>query len=212
MPNYCDFTIRVKGYKRNVDEFIKIIQYGYLDKDDKPFGPHMFRIFDSNVYNEEVYGIQKTAYISGYCAWSVYCCMMPGALSYYNENFENGYEYGTNLINESKRLNLFIEVCSEELGMEFGEYYRIDNGILCNSEEYEAFSIYPHWFDGDLDDCNVYIEDINKRYSLNIPLLTQEELDKCDEDTCIANCNPATDKFNNSRCDELCLNIMCELV
>lgn len=213
MSNYCYYSMRVKGYKRNVDEFIKIIKYGYYnDKTNKAFGPHMFRVFDAEICDEQIIGIEKTVSISGYCAWSVNCCMMDGSFSYYDENFKNGYKYGTNLIKESKRLNLFIEVCSEELGMGFGEYIRIDSGILCSNECYEAYNIYANEYES-VDDMNGYIEYINKEYNTYYPLISEKEFNRLleDPDEPYAYINKAFDLYDSSNDDVMCLNIMCEL-
>lgn len=115
MPNYCNYSIKVSGYKDNVDEFIRIINYEYEEK-----GPYFARVFECDVTSEVLVGVHKEVIIEGYLAWSVYCCMMPGALSYYEDN----PEILTNLIEQSKRLNLHIDVwekkqmvCSSKKGI-----------------------------------------------------------------------------------------------
>lgn len=158
MPNYCSYTMAVRGRKCNVDEFISILQYNHPKY-------AMFRVFEAEVYDTNVYGMVKKVYIYGYCAWSVDCCMMPGFASYYSgwyeayQNALNGKldrsypniltsKLGTNLINESSRLHLEIEVYSTEPGIGFCEYYRISNGIVLADKEgeYQEYCIAPEYY------------------------------------------------------------------
>ena len=69
MPNCCDYTLEVQGNFRNVDAFVQIMNNNY----DKL---HMYRIFEAIPDNQEDYGFQRKVCISGYCAWSVMCCML----------------------------------------------------------------------------------------------------------------------------------------
>ena len=98
-------------------------------------GPrHMFRVFE--VYANRRLDEANASYISGYCAWSVYSCMFGTSHTYYDdfitEKYGNKYIgfMGTTLPDESRRLNLKIEVYSEEPGCGFMEHYLIDNGEI----------------------------------------------------------------------------------
>lgn len=97
---------------------------------------HMFRIFDS--YTPEDFpqvdeNMVASQAIDGYCAWSVYCCMLPGQGSYYEDLGQLLY-YGTNLVELSKELSLRIEVYGEEPNMSFEEHYVIEYGKLVVDE------------------------------------------------------------------------------
>lgn len=109
-------------------------------------GPrHMFRVFEA--YVDRDLDEANASYITGYCAWSVYSCMFKGDYTYYDrfikENYNNKYIgfKGTTLPDESKNLNLKIEVYSEESGCAFMEHFLIDNGEIliedCVDIEYE---------------------------------------------------------------------------
>ena len=134
MPNYCYYSMCVKGKKENVEEFIKVMQADY-DYGTKKFSydRHLFRVFEANCsefYKEEndVYKV----FINGECAWSVMSCMFEDNFSYYKrfkEDYPNDFR-GTTLTIESERLNLDIEVYSEECGMCFQEHYLIRQGKL----------------------------------------------------------------------------------
>lgn len=98
-------------------------------------GPrHMFRVFEAYVNRSK--DELNASYISGYCAWSVYSCMFGTRHTYYDdfitEKYGNKYIgfMGTTLPDESRRLNLKIEVYSEEPGCGFMEHYLIDNGEI----------------------------------------------------------------------------------
>ena len=145
MPNYCYYQMCVKGSKKNVDEFIKVINAHY-DYGTMEFSHdrHFFRVFEANCDEiEEVDDDVYKAYISGDCAWSVSTCMLENG--YYKDVKERYPKYfrGTTLPIESQRLNLAIEVYSEECGMCFSEHYQIVNGEMLIDEcvDYEEYYI-----------------------------------------------------------------------
>ena len=149
MPNWCGFSMMVQGHYDAVKEVQEIIlknhetnylaghkgegEYCYnsvLRYDPKR--KHMFRIFESRTpadFPEVDDNLIATQFIDGDCAWSVYCCMLPGEGSYYSDLGQLLY-YGTNLVELSKDLGVRIEVFSEEPGMCFQEHYLIENGKL----------------------------------------------------------------------------------
>lgn len=128
MANDCYFEMEVVGHKDSVDEFVRILKY------ESKSNIYFSRIFDADVYDEEKYGVRKKAYISGYCAWSVLCCMMDGAGTYYNDWVGSIGDTGrSNIIIEARRLNLQIEILSTEPGMAFCEHVAVDRGnVLVN--------------------------------------------------------------------------------
>lgn len=136
MPNYCNYSMCVVGRKENVEEFIKVIEADY-DYGSMEFSHdrHMFRVFEAEVNEiEERYAGVYQAIISGYCAWSVHSCMLEGG---YYEDFKKSFGAnfkGTTLILESERLDIDIEVFSEESGMCFQEHYIIREGKMCCNE------------------------------------------------------------------------------
>lgn len=137
MPNYCNYSMCVVGKQReNVEEFIKVMQADYdYGKMEFSYDRHLFRVFEAEC-NEIVEcddGIFAVV-INGYCAWSVASCMFDGG---YYRSFKEEYgsnSRGTTLFIESKKLNLNIEVYSEESGMCFQEHYIIMNGELTCEE------------------------------------------------------------------------------
>lgn len=156
MPNWCGFSMMVQGHYDAVKEVQEIIlknhetnylaghkgegEYCYnsvLRYDPKR--KHMFRIFESRTpadFPEVDDNLIATQFIDGDCAWSVYCCMLPGEGSYYSDLGQLLY-YGTNLVELSKDLGVRIEVFSEEPGMCFQEHYLIENGKLVVDESVE---------------------------------------------------------------------------
>ena len=132
MPNYCGYSMCVKGTKENIEEFIKVIKADY-DYNSMKFthDRHFYRVFEA--YYDEIEEMCDGTYqviINGDCAWSVNTCM-----------FENGYYLrskaehkencrGTTIPIESERLNLDIEIFSEECGMCFQEHYIVSKGVI----------------------------------------------------------------------------------
>ena len=152
MANDAYFTMAIAGYKDNVNALINIINETNPDK------LHMYRIFESNEYDRIDIGLWSKAYLYGFCAWSVSCCMMPGISTYFTSHFNDAFKhlidhkqvqfFGTNLILEAKRLNLAIEVYSTEPGMSFCESIKIlPDGIVAR----DVVGKYESWWIDDFD-------------------------------------------------------------
>lgn len=132
MPNYCNYSMCVVGEKKNIEEFIKVIQADYnYGTMEFSYDRHMFRVFEAvcDEIEERADDTYQTT-INGYCAWSVASCMLEGG--YYNAlkgDYPDDFR-GTTLDRESEKLNLSIEVYSEESGCCFQEHYIITNGNI----------------------------------------------------------------------------------
>lgn len=122
MANYCSYTMSITGRKTNVNRMVKILKYK-----DKEY--ELARIFDADVSD---YGFLEhenktiTLQVSGSCAWSVYSCMMKGKGSYYHDSYPDSLL--SNLEYLTDKLNLVIEVYSEEPGICFQEHILVKKG------------------------------------------------------------------------------------
>ena len=177
MPNICIGTVKVRGYKDNVEEFTRIIQSKYdYDKPDMEFHkPHFWRVFEAYIASYETYGLLAVAEYDISCAWSVAACMLPGKFSYYDDTKDriNGIKtYGTHLLEIGKKLNLDVEIFSSEPGVGFQEHYRIQSGIMCEDEcteyhelyigEYETYQDLIDDYEGDdrfIKECGINSEE-----------------------------------------------------
>lgn len=156
MPNICTGFMNVRGYKDNVDEFVKILQadYSYMRKDymkthnfdyildPSNFShiPHFFRVFQADLVKEEmVSGVFKGVTIDLEVAWSIWTCMFAGPHTYYDDMQKEHYNnhFASHILQESKRLQLEMEIWSYEPGMCFQEHYKICSGILVKNEEFK---------------------------------------------------------------------------
>lgn len=185
MPNLCTGFINVRGRADCVDEFIAILQANYsycpnskngdftwvADPNNMTHIPHFFRVFEADLFDDPVWhsGVYKSASISIEVAWSVWTCMFNGPHTYYDDFQKNhfGDHFGSNILAESKRLQLEIEIWSYESGMCFQEHYKICSGILVKNEEF-SFNIF--W----LDDYSNYKEFLEVCNDIAIPLTEQE--------------------------------------
>ena len=137
MANLCCFTMKIVGKKENVEEFTKMMK---REGEFKENG--LGRVYDFDITEPDQLSDGTLLVLgSGSCAWSVWCAMMQ--------------EYRSprpSLESESKRLDLVMEVFSEEPGCAFQEHYFINKGVLetDETEEYHEF-----WKDGyDEEDWN----------------------------------------------------------
>ena len=102
MANICDYEMRIIGKKESVKEMIDILKdiYGFFSIDFN----------DDWILEDERY----VAVVFGECNWSVWSSMIE------NKN--------PDIIFESKRLSLEIEIHSTEEGCDLSEHYLIKNG------------------------------------------------------------------------------------
>lgn len=155
MPNYCNYSIKIVGSKENCYEFVKKLS-SYEETN------HFWRIFESDVYDEEMCGDNTALYIAGYCAWSLESCCRA-----------SGYSNGIDLFEENTRdLGLKMEAYSREPGLCFEEHYIYDNGECI---EDECLDISVFWWDK--DEFPTY-EDFKKEYEDAPP---ERFFDDCDE-------------------------------
>jgi hypothetical protein len=162
MPNYCFYYMEVRGKKKDVDEFTEILKadYNYLDLAKIP-ERHFFRVFDKTTIDEgfldangeilEDYIGESDDYfmrgIDGHCAWSVNVCFLGTLGSYYDRFKETGFlivgdegefrvpSHGTCLENETKRLNLRVEIDGVEGS--FRERIIVENGVILQEDYIE---------------------------------------------------------------------------
>ena len=152
MANECNFSMKVKGEKRNILTFINELTPSYDYESDpiiKEGGPrHFTRIFNIEIDNESELENCKddditSVIIDGTCAWSVWSCMCKGPHTYYSSLKR---DYGdkcvaTNLEDETRLLNLEVEIFSDECGLCFQEHFLYNKGecIIEEERDYEEY-------------------------------------------------------------------------
>lgn len=165
MANNCFYQMQIQGKEEGVDEFIKIIQADYNYNEENKCVPerHLWRVFEACVDDEYINDGIKTVMISGDCAWSVYSCMCDGACTYQSQNPDRN---GTTLKAESERLNLAIEVYSEECGCAFMEHFVFVNGeqLVDKCVDWHEYPAYDY----------ESVEELNEDYGTDF---TQEEFE-----------------------------------
>lgn len=176
MPNICFGYITAIGRKDCLEEFANILCADY-NYNNMTFShkPHMFRIFDVYPGDEydQIEGLRYQADFMIECAWSLSSCMFNShTLSYY-QTLKDTYKenfFGTTITEVAKKLNLQVEMYSEEGGMGFSEHYIIDNyGNILEDECYDYFKEYI----GDYDSFDDYVREYD-----NEPRITEEEFNK----------------------------------
>ena len=168
MPNLCSYAMRIQGKEEQVDEFVKIIQaeYHYDSNGKCNVDRHLWRVFDAYLDDEDIENGIKTTTLSGSCAWSVYSCMCEGAHTYQSEHPDGN---GTTLQIESERLELAIEVFSEECGNAFMEHFAFVKGKCLINEcvEWNEYACFDY----------ENVDDMNAQWGTNF---TQEQFEEND--------------------------------
>ncbi len=129
MANLCNFSMRVRGQKEDIEKFYNAMsQKGNI---------YMGRGGEADIdYEDE--GEYYTAWITGWCKWSVVSAMVDNAISmrtepnmwYFGDGVDaSQFEFIT-LIEACQRWNLDMEVYSEEPGCCFQEHYMVIDGEL----------------------------------------------------------------------------------
>ena len=151
MPNYCNYSMKVVGNKENIEEFIKVLQCNYNYRTNEfTFKRHFWRVFEAEPESiEERSDGKYETYVNGYCAWSVFSCMMDGDGTYQNDKKKEIIDsdeviinHGTTLQAESENLGLDIEIYSTEPGIEFAEHYLYKHGEEIINEETKYSELY----------------------------------------------------------------------
>lgn len=156
MANNCAYNMKVVGNrKEDVDEFLSMMDYSH------PEGKFFARIFEAYPYNFKEENGKYAMFIAGDCAWSVYSCMCGGIFTYYTDNQKNDNQI-TNLAIETKRLNLKVEIYSQEPGVGFAEHIIYDNGECVEMEETD---FEEYW---DLD--NMTIEEFEQEHGITLSM------------------------------------------
>ncbi len=166
MANYCDYSMCIQGPAPNVEEVIKSVKAHY-DYDNMKFDhkSHLTRVFESDIMEDiTTKGIRKVV-IDGYCAWSVYSCMLSGLNTYYNSLKE---EYGdesraTTLEELSREHNVAIEVYGSEQGDGFQEHYAFIHGEMYIDEVTDFEALYEDGYD-DKEEFQESLNELKERY------------------------------------------------
>ena len=140
MANICSFLMKVRGEKGDVEQFHKALnQQGDI---------WMGRGAETDLTFEK----DGSAYMSGWCKWSVISALVDNAISmrtepetWYHDPNEGEKEYIT-LFEACKRWNLVMEVYSEEGGCQFQEHFICNKGeVLCDEcVDWEEYDIYDY--------------------------------------------------------------------
>ena len=146
MPNYCDYQMKLRGAKENVQKFIAYLKADYSYNNGKwecSEDRHFFRVFeaahDPGEDTVDVSG-ETISTVGGYCAWSVFSCLFEGNHTYYDQWKNDGENFkGTHILEASKELDLDIEIYSEEAGVGFMEHYLIEKGELLVDDCFDDF-------------------------------------------------------------------------
>ena len=148
MANYCNYSMCVRGAKKNIEEFIKVMQAKYdYEKNEFTHDRHMFNIHEATATEIEDTGngFVYQAFIGGFCEMSVDACMFDDIMTYYGQTkhlYPDTFK-GTTLLEESKRLMLDIEVFAEEYEFDNYEHYVIVNGTMV-IEKRQKYAM-PDW-------------------------------------------------------------------
>ena len=162
MPNYCNYELHAYGKKKDIQTLYDWLRADYYYRDDgiiievteengtkRPVEHHIgYRVFEANTTFFEDEDIKKAspdedglcAYIEGYCAWSVYSCMLETGqdglgVTYLDHHKDDKTSRAVSIVEASKILNLDIEIFSSESGCCFTEHYLIKHGELEVNEE-----------------------------------------------------------------------------
>lgn len=210
MPNICFGYITAVGRKDCLEELANILSAHY-DYSDMTFShkPHMFRIFDScQGEYDQLDGLQYAVDFMIECAWSLSSCMFNDHEYSYYQTIKDTYKenfFGTTITEIAKRLNLQVEMYSEEGGMGFSEHYIIDNyGNILENECYDYFEEY-------IEDCDSYEEYVDDCY--NEPRVTEEEFNtaKNNKESCVIKRGCDIDEIHIPRIN-MCNSIMCKRI
>lgn len=166
MPNYCNFTMKIKGKAGDIMTLANWLNadYHYVEEgNDASWNQppkngsevifkegnitlytneehHFYRVFSFDVgdITEEDDGLYSVIGF-GDCAWSVYSCMFDGPQTYYGDHKDGGVRtHAITIPDACEKLGVWVEIFSSEPGCCFAEHYRVSNtGAIEENEEYD---------------------------------------------------------------------------
>ena len=122
MANLADFSLKAKGSKESLST-LKEILMNCFDKKEFDENKKHFYIDDCWIMNES----DKTLEANGCCSWSAWSCLFCGEDTYCKPEKEKEYVGLTHIQAVAKELNLEVEIFGNEMGVDFAEYYKINN-------------------------------------------------------------------------------------
>lgn len=145
MANNCEYTMRITGRKKNIEELIRMMQWEGEYAHDGLGGVFSCEIADEVPLELAEADDVISVDVCGDCAWSVKSALRKTS--------------SKNLEGETKRLNLVVEAYSSEPGNQFQEHVLIDRGDVIIDEciDYEE-----HW----VQEYDT-IEEYNAEYDTN---------------------------------------------
>lgn len=139
MANICSFSMCVKGQYNDIEKFFDaMLQNGNI---------HMGRGAEAEISFDDG---GDTAYIDGWCKWSVQSAMIDNAISmrtnpdqwYFGDGVDHTQFEFITLWEACERWNLTMEVYSEESGCCFQEHYMyVDGEIACDCVEWNEYCL-----------------------------------------------------------------------
>lgn len=135
VANICNGEMRVLGSVENKKKLLDLfLKENSTNKEKDIYFARTWITLDDESVDENLK--HKVLTIKFYCDWSVNFCLLSKSKEH--ENCPTIQEV-------SKKLNLDIEIASDESGMGFTEFYHINNGFLeieeCNKFPAEAYPI-----------------------------------------------------------------------
>lgn len=128
MANLCNFIMRVRGKREDIEQF-----YDAMSQNGKIY---MGRGASAEINYED----DGVAEIHGWCKWSVVSALIDNAISMRTEPSRWSFDEDVNelefvtLIEACQRWNVDMEVYSEESGCCFQEHFMVVNGELVIDE------------------------------------------------------------------------------
>ena len=161
MSNLCLFSMRVTGKPEAILEVNDRLTTQDYTK------PHFARIAEVYFSNEDTYQTDGYGLFDGGCDWSVLIAMMnePEISTYSRVKQQNPGCPVVNIVDESKRLDVMIEIYSVESN--FAEHFLVDNGDLIVEDSVDYTEVDPSEYDS--------VDDIYDELGITI---TQEQFDK----------------------------------
>lgn len=150
MPNWADFSMRIRGTKDNCEKFKDIL----FHENDKLY---FHRTFPYDKYTEGAIYSDYFMEFCGECAWSFICSMGE------SQTYSDGTHSST-VCEISKLLNLSVEIYTTETGWHFSEHYFYKNGdeLIADCVDYQEL-----WWD---EDEHPTLEDFNAAMGTNFTL------------------------------------------
>lgn len=161
--NISKFVMRVKGKENNVNEFLSLFQY----KHPKKLGFYNLNNIQEDLNSRTIKDNVVKTTIVGECSGSFEVCTFDSPGSHYRnyKSLPKIHFVPTEILKETRRLNIKVEIYSDNLVDFTTEYFYIEKGVLLEKKIYvDGEEVNENYDPIENEEVDIYVPDYDFKF------------------------------------------------